>query len=109
MEAQAIAVENPFRAAEEQFERVVALLRADKQLQMQHDELEVLMQREGSEVLRLLLQGHFDLRGARVSAGPVIGADGVERTHRRVRAVPLKTVVGKVQVPRQPCEQVVVA
>ncbi len=103
MEAQAIAVENPFCAAEEQFERVMNLLRADKQLQMPHDELEVLVQREGNEVLRLLLQGHFDLRGARVSAGPVIGADGVERTHSRVRAVPLKTVVGRVQVPREVC------
>ena len=101
MEAQALAAENPFRAAEEQFERVVGLLRSNEHLQMPHDELEVLVQREGSEVLRLLLQGHFDLRATRVSAGPVVGVDGVERTHRRMRAVPLKTVVGKVRVARE--------
>jgi hypothetical protein len=59
------------------------------------------VEKEGAEVLRLLLQGHFDLRGQRVSAGPVVGADGVERTHRRGRAVPLKSVVGTVKVTRQ--------
>lgn len=103
MEAQAIAAENPFLAAEEQFDRVVGLLQADEQMAVPHDELEALVEREGREVLRLLLQGHFDLRGARVSAGPVVGADGVERTHRRLRAVPLKSVVGKVRVPREVC------
>lgn len=101
MEAHAIADENPFRAAEEQFANLVVALRADEQMHMTHDALEGFVQQQGNEVLRLVLQGHLDLRARRVSAGPVVGADGVERTHRRVRAVPLKTVVGEVKVTRE--------
>jgi hypothetical protein len=82
MEAHAAAEEKPFCAAEEQFASLVVALRADEQMGMTHDALESFVQQRGTEVLRLLLQGHLDLRRHRVSTGPVVGADGVERAHR---------------------------
>jgi len=101
MEAQAVAVEKPFRAAEEKFLELVGLLSAERQMGMAHDELEELVREEGGEVLRLLLQGHLDLRSTKTSSGAVVGSDGVARTQRRLRSKPLKTIVGKVSVLRE--------
>lgn len=101
MQPQAVSVENPFRAAEEKFKNLVCAMGADEQRRMTHDQLECFVEREGGEVLRLLLQGHFDHRGTRRSVLPVVGADGVERTHHRIRSIPLKTVVGEVTVTRE--------
>ena len=101
MQAHVLSDENPFQGAEQQFSRIVELLNGDEQQGLPHDELEALVQREGNELLRLLLQGHLDLRRARRCDGPLVGADGVVRTHRRMRSVPLETVLGEVRVERE--------
>ena len=101
MEAQVIAEEKPFAAAEEKFEELLLQLSAVESRRMTHSELESLIAQEGREIHRRLLQGHFDLRasGEQVQVS-VRGADGVDRTHHRRRARGLLTVFGLVSALR---------
>ena len=101
MQAQAIAVEKPFVAAEEKFVELVARLSAAESKRMTHSELESVIAEEGREIHRRLLQGHLDLRAAqeRVQRS-VRGADGFARTHHRHRERGLLTMFGLVTVIR---------
>jgi hypothetical protein len=67
---------------------------------MSHSDLEQLLEREGRELMRQLLQAHLDARAQATVDAPVVGADGVERTHTRVGARALETVLGTVTVTR---------
>ncbi len=50
----------------------------------QHGDVEKLISEEGNELLRRLLEGHFDLRSSReAKRGDVRGSDGVARTRCR--------------------------
>ncbi len=101
MEAQAIAVEKAFAAAEEKFSELVARLSAKESRRMTHSELESLIAAEGREIHRRLLQGHLDLRAAEEQVqASVRGADDVLRTHRRRRGRGLLTVFGLVTAMR---------
>jgi hypothetical protein len=52
---------------------------------------------EQQELMRRLLQSHFTLRGQAQAKGPVVGADGAERTHvRHETSRQLETVFGTV-------------
>jgi hypothetical protein len=101
MQAQAVAVEKPFAAAEEKFAEVVMRLGGGEARRMTHDELETLITAEGRELQRRLLQGHLDLRAQneRVEES-VKGVDGIARTHRRRRARGLMTMFGLVMAMR---------
>jgi len=100
MEARAIRVEKPFAAAEEMFEQLKAKLASEGTERMSHSDLERMLEVEGRELLRRLYQAHLDLRGLGTAEGPVVGADGVERTHVRIHRRPLTTVFGAVEVER---------
>lgn len=93
--------ESVFAAAEARFGAIVCELGSAERQHMEMSDLEKLLQRQGSELLRELLQGHMDLRSLGRVEEPVIGADGVERrdVHRRRRAI--KTVFGTVEVDRE--------
>jgi hypothetical protein len=71
---------------------------------MTHSALEKLLETDGSELLRRLLEDHLAPRaaqeGARGRTGPVVGADGRERPQQRNRERALMTVFGPVAVPR---------
>jgi hypothetical protein len=67
---------------------------------MSHAEAEEHILDEGREVMRLVLQGYLDQRSEAEPQVAVVGADGVARTHRRPRGVPLLSVVGEVRVER---------
>jgi hypothetical protein len=88
MEAQAIApcnaVDDVFGPARDQFEAVIERLRSTGMAGATYSDVETLVEKEGREVLRLLFQGHLDLRGLReVVFDEVVGADGVSRRQRR--------------------------
>jgi len=56
---------------------------------------------EQHELMRRLLQSHLTLRGQDQAVGPVVGADGVERTHvRQDKVRRLETTFGSVDVAR---------
>ena len=67
---------------------------------MSHSDLETLLERQGRELMRQLLQAHLDWRAQATSPTPVVGADGVERTHQRSGTRALETLLGTVQVTR---------
>ena len=91
----------PFDLARSQFESLVTTLSTAETQSMTHSELETLLQRQGAEVMRQLLQDHLTLRGpGAVAAGSVTGADDVVRTHQRLQERVLMTVFGAVVVAR---------
>ena len=89
-------------AAAAQFVKVRGFLAGDQALCLEHSELECYIKTEGFELLRLLLQDHFDLRALREQRlEEVVDASGkahnaVEPGHQR----PLSTIVGTVRAGR---------
>ena len=103
IQAQPIAVDNPFARSRDGFERFCDRLQQPDAFAMTHTGLEQLMGTDGRELLRLMLQDHLDLRGAHEQSAPqlsVVGDDEIERTHRRDATRELRTLVGDVTVPR---------
>lgn len=100
MKPQVLPVEEAFDAAREKFEEIVEQLCSSRALEMAHGELETLINAEGMEVLRRLLQGHLDIRGIGDVGASVKGSDGVVRSHRRLGSRRLISIFGEVNVTR---------
>ena len=88
MEAQAIvpcnAIDDVFSPARDQFEAVVDRLRSNATANATYSKVEALLDEDGREGLRLLLQGYTDLRSLREEEHEeVVGVDGVARRQRR--------------------------
>jgi hypothetical protein len=67
-----------------QFEHLLGRLTDEENQRLSHGALEAMVQAEGSELLRRLLQGHLDQRSVEEPIhARVVGGDGVARTHRR--------------------------
>jgi hypothetical protein len=98
---QRAAVVDGFAKAESSFTGLVCRLRSEETARMSHSDLESLLEKEGRELMRQLLQGHLDLRAQGKAEGPVVGADGVERTHHRQGGRQLETLLGTVRVERE--------
>jgi hypothetical protein len=92
-----------FAAAREQFNHLVSELQSASVLSMEHGSVEELISREGTELLRRLLQGHLDLRSAgERPRESVTGSDSVTRTRcREGCARDLMSLFGEVQVRRR--------
>ena len=91
-----------FTLAVEQFQQIVTSLRSSELLELEHGEVEAWLHSEGMELLRQLLQGHFDVRAKHEQRlESCAGADGVERRQVRVGCQRgLMTLFGEVQVRR---------
>lgn len=89
-----------YEAAHEKFAQLIAHLRSPEVHQMIHSDLEALLEVEGREVLRRLLQAHLDERSPGTVAEPVMGADGRAHTHQRTHTRRLMTIFGEVEVTR---------
>ncbi len=90
----------PYAAAEAAFAEAKAYLSPREAQQMSESNLERELQRRGQELMRKLLQGHLEQRSPGEAAGPVAGADGVERSQRRVHERRIETTFGTVAVER---------
>ncbi len=90
----------PYAAAEAAFAEAKAYLSSREAQQMSESNLERELQRRGQELMRKLLQGHLEQRSPGEAAGPVTGADGVERSQRRVHERRIETTFGTVAVER---------
>ena len=90
----------PYAASDAVYGDVKAYLSSREALQMSESDLERELNRRGQELLRKLLQGHLDQRSPGEAAGPVEGADGVERSERRLHDRRLETTFGTVSVER---------
>lgn len=89
-----------FSSARAQFESLVTRLRSVEVLGLDHAAVEALLDEEGREITRQLFQSHLELRHLREQRAPVVGSDGVVRTHVRDSARPLATLFGPVMVVR---------
>lgn len=91
-----------FEMAYEQYTKLVSTLSTQESQGLEHGDIERMIQQEGSELLRLLIQGHLDLRAAEETHQTnVVGSDEVERPHRRKESQrQLTTVFGEVKVTR---------
>lgn len=80
MEAHAIVEESLFAAADEQFDALKTRLQAPATWTMEHSEVEDLIETEGREVMRQLMQSHLTLRAEQEQRegklDEVVGADG---------------------------------
>ena len=101
MPAYPVLVDPRFSGARAHFEALLNRVTSEEVLALAHDDVEDMVEQDGREVLRLIFQGHLDLRavGEADRAAPTC-ADGYERTHRRETTRPLKTVFGGTTVRR---------
>jgi hypothetical protein len=90
---------NPFAAAERRFEHIRGYL-AHSALAHDHAEIEQELFHEGFELMRLLLQGHFDCRAGAECRRQVTGADAIARPEARSVPRKLETLFGTVEVRR---------
>jgi hypothetical protein len=92
-----------FSGAFEQFTDVVTQLRSAQSQHLDHGQVEQLLETEGRELLRRLLQGHLDYRAANEPDWESLeGEDGIIRTHRRPGCqTQLQTLFGEVTVTRR--------
>jgi len=100
IQARTIADENPFSRSGQFFEEVTKRLAGREALQMTHGDLERLLDKDGRELIRRLLQDHLDLRGPGDVTGEVVGAREVRRPQARLRERKLETIFGTVTVSR---------
>ena len=89
-----------FCASRQGFENLVETMGSAETLQLNHHELEDLLEARGRELMRQLFQDHLTLRGSGVCADPVVDRQGVTHTHLRAQARDLETVFGTVRVER---------
>lgn len=91
-----------FSSSRSCFDGLLGRLAGDETAQLSHGEVERLLEAEGRELLRRLLQDHVDLRAAREEATiePVRGADGARRTEKRRGSRVLGTLFGDIGVQR---------
>lgn len=90
-----------YAVAHEWLVELIRKLRSPESQGLEHGDIETLLRHDGTEALRLLMQGHLDQRSAqkeRLETG--IGGDGQARRHCRKRCRALETVFGEVQVHR---------
>ena len=96
----AVPARPPYATAEAAFAEAKAYLSSREARQMSESDLERELHRRGQDLMRKLLQGHLDQRRPGEAAGPVEGADGVERRERRAHERRVETVFGTVKVDR---------
>jgi hypothetical protein len=99
-QARTNADENPFAASGHVFSELTSRLAGREALEMTHGDLERMLDKEGRELIRQLLQDHLDLRGPGEVRGDVVGARDVHRPHARMRERKLETIFGTVTVSR---------
>ncbi len=73
-----------FEKAEQRFYELTNTLQARHTLAVKFSDIEKLIENEGRELLRLLLQAHIDSQGVGDVGQSVDATDGVIRTHKRI-------------------------
>ena len=90
-----------YELAQEQYDSIITTLRSAPAQQMTHSQLEELLETDGRELLRRLLQAHLDERGPGAVTEPVVDAIGLAHTHQRKHTRSFKTLFGVVTLKRQ--------
>ena len=100
MEAHDLESEISCPQAYKQFRGLISKLESEESAGMNLSSLENLINKEGREVLRLLLEEPIRDRGTGNIGSAVKGSDRVTRSHRRTRKKAIKTIFGKIEIER---------
>ncbi len=92
--------QNYFRQSEEKFSEMRIFLQSDDSKRLDLSGIEEFLFSDGRTLLRHLLQAHLAERGVGDVGASVHGADGVNRTHKRLRSKTLKTLFGPIEIRR---------
>ena len=92
--------QEPFYEARMEFEDLIEQLLSPVAADLTHSQAEDLIERQGREVLRQLLQGWLECRGVGDVGPALAGQDGVQRPQRRLHSRTLESLFGTVQVER---------
>lgn len=91
---------NLFEAAERKFVELTNTLQAHHTLAMKFSDIEKLIETDGRELMRLLLQAHVDSRGIGDLGPSVEGSDNIIRTHKRLGERQIKSIFGTIETER---------
>jgi hypothetical protein len=100
MPATAHAVQDQFDEARMELENLIAQFLSPTAAELTHSQAEDLIEVQGREVLRQLLQGWLESRGPGDVGPALVDQDGVRRTPRRLHSRALESLFGTVQVER---------
>jgi hypothetical protein len=92
--------QNYFSAAEEQFREMKEFLQSFASHRLDLSGLEDRLSTDGRELLRHLLLAHLAERGVGDIGESVLGADGILRTHKRLRIRTITTLFGPIPIQR---------
>jgi hypothetical protein len=92
--------QNYFSSAEEKFGDMKEFLQSSASYQLDLSSLEDHLSNDGRELLRQLLLAHLAERGVGDIGASVVGADGITRTHKRVRPRTIHTLFGAITIQR---------
>ena len=95
------ALDHIFAAADAKYLRIKTFLSSSRARAEDEAELERRLHVAKNELMRRLLQSHVTLRGMEQATGPVVGEDGIARTHVRETTRHLETSFGTVEVTRK--------
>jgi hypothetical protein len=92
--------DNLFAAAEQEFDTITSFLRSKEASSLTHSDIERILDVQGRELMRKLLQAHLDTRSPGEATGPV--RDAADETHSRAQLHDrqLETIFGTVTVSR---------
>jgi hypothetical protein len=93
-------MEVPFARARAHAAKVEGMLSSDAMIRNRHSDLEAMLDAQGKEWARLMLEENLRLRAEVERRREVVGADGVERRRVRTSERQVETVLGRVTVPR---------
>lgn len=89
-----------FKEAEGQFHKLTAMLKSKDTKGMKFSDLEKLINEEGRELLKQLLQGKIDSLGDGFVGKMLEGYDDVRRTHLRIGERQIKSIFGEIELRR---------
>lgn len=95
-----IASSDFFVKAEQKFEQLTSTLKGRQTLGMDFSNLEKMIEKDGRELLRLLLEAHIKSRGIDDIGAAVEGSDSIWRTHRRIGGRQIQSIFGKIEFER---------
>src|SRR4029434_6545887 len=100
MHCAALVAPEPFYEARMEFADLIEQLLSPVAAELTHSQAEDLIELQGREVLRQLLQRWLERRGVG-DVGPAIeGRDGVQRPQRHLHSRTLESLFGTVQIER---------
>lgn len=91
---------NLFAAAEQEFDRMTTFLCSQEAISLNHSELERILDVQGRELMRKLLQAHLDTRRPGEAASPVRDAANEPRSRAQLHDRQLETIFGTVTIAR---------